>query len=151
MSGVWHTRYRNPDPEADHTQRWRSAKDSDTHLYNPTLAGPGSSEVWLVEGEFDALTLILCGIPGVVAIPGTSHTERFKREWKLLFDSAFVVVMFDNDQAGNDAASVAARAFAPRSAILQPPEGMDVNEYWLADPEGMQAAIAAVREENGLV
>ena len=148
LTGTWHTRYRNPHPQGQ-ADRWRSAKGAVSHLYNPTLAGPGSSVVWFAEGEIDTLTLVLHGL-GAVGLPGASLAANFRKEWKYLFDTGFVIVAFDNDEAGQAAAGKAAHVFAPRSTILRLPEGMDISDYWISDPDGLKGAIMQVRQENGL-
>jgi hypothetical protein len=145
-TGTWHTRYRNPRPTGPQ-DRWRSSKGASTHLYNPTLAGPHTPEIWLCEGEMDTLTLVHLGLHAV-GVPGV---KAFRKEWKPLFEEGFVIVAFDNDEAGNEAAAKAARAFHPSSAVFQPPTGLDLNDWWVKDPDTMVDVIEEFRTELGMV
>jgi len=150
LTGLWGTRYRNPGGTGP--DRYRSSKGWGTHLYNPTLAGPNTNEVWLAEGEFDTLTLVYLGLRAV-GLPGvTEKGPTMRKEWKLLFETAFVVVAFDNDQTGQGAAQRAAQVFNPNSAIFtpHPPEGNDLNDWLVHDEAGLRAAILAFRQEHGL-
>jgi hypothetical protein len=150
LTGIWQTRYRNPDPDAARSDRWRSQRSAGKRLYNPRLVGPNVSEVWLCEGEIDTLTLVYLGC-NAVGIPGVDEGGKsFAKHWKLLFDTAFVIVAFDGDDVGQAAAVKAARTFDPDSAILTPPDGMDISEWWVADPEGLQDAIESIRKDCGL-
>jgi hypothetical protein len=149
VTGTWLTRYRNPDANAN--PRWLVETGSETHLYNPTLAGPDAGEIWFAEGEMDTLTLVALGLRAV-GLPGASLGHSFKRSWKLLYEGAFVIVALDNDEAGQKAANKLLAAFAPNSALFPFPEqGIDINDWWLNDPDGLQAAIHDIRREHKLV
>ncbi len=148
LTGIWHTRFRNP--EANDGRRWMVEPGTGTHLYNPTLAGPDASEIWFTEGEVDTLTLAALGLRAI-GLPGAALGSSFRREWKFLFDGAFIVVAFDNDEAGQEAAKKVKHAFEPQSALFLPPEGMDINDWWLDDPDGLRQAIYEFRLEHKLV
>jgi hypothetical protein len=143
LSGLWHTRYRNP---GKGTPKYWQPPGTDVHLYNPMRLGPNADLVVFTEGEVDCLVLCFLGYPAV-GIPGTqSSAERFKRSWRLLFTDARVVVAFDNDAPGQEAANRLADAFEPLSRVLVPPPGLDVNEWFLGDREGLVGALDALLE-----
>ena len=149
LSGVWHVRFRNPG--VDGPKYW-AAPGSGTHLYNPLHLGPNADEVWFAEGEFDTLSLIAAGYPAI-GIPGASIAKKvFASEWRLLFDTAQVVVGFDPDETGEAAAVRFGQAFAPRSTIFERyPEGVaDWNDWWRQDPDGMKESLERFREGWGL-
>ena len=150
LSGIWHTRYRAPLGH-DGPKYWQP-KGTSVHLYNPLHLGPNADEVWFAEGEMDTLTLIAADLPAI-GIPGASSAKNvFASEWKLLFDTATIVVAFDNDDAGQKAGLRVAAAFAPHSHIFNRyPDGMnDWNEWWVDDADGMRQTLRRFREENGL-
>ena len=149
LSGVWHVRYRNVGTEGP---KYFAPAGSSTHLYNPLHLGPNADEVWFAEGEFDTLALIAAGQPAI-GIPGARVAKKvFASEWRLLFDSAQVVVGFDPDEAGEAASVRLAQAFAPRSTVFNRyPDGVgDWNDWWRTDPDGMIASLERFREGWGL-
>lgn len=146
LTGIWHTRYRNPG--VDGPKYW-APSGSGTHLYNPLRLGPNADVVWFAEGEIDCLVLVYLGYPAL-GIPGATIGARFHRSWKLLFDEAEIVVAFDNDEAGQAAAEKLCAVFSPHSHLFLPPEGMDINEWWLADPEGLREALGVFSDREGL-
>ena len=149
LSGVWHVRYRNPGSEGP---KYWAEPGSGTHLYNPLHLGPNADEVWFAEGEFDTLSLIAAGLPAI-GIPGASIAKKvFASEWRLLFDTAQIVVAFDPDETGEAAAVRLGQAFAPRSTIFNKyPDGVaDLNDWWQQDPDGMKEVLVRFREGWGL-
>lgn len=144
LSGTWYTTFRNPGVPG---KKYMKPPGSEAHLYNPLHLGPQADEVWMAEGELDALTLCYIGVPAV-AVPGATN---FKRKWVLLYEHATVVVAFDNDEPGQAAATKMADAFR-RGYIFRPPEEYnDLNE-WLVDvgPDEMKAAIDEWRQQEGI-
>lgn len=88
----------------------------------------GRGVVFLVEGPFDVIYLVQCGIKNVVAING-SHINGPQIE-KLLkwFDS--VVIVMDGDAAGGKATTRLEKVFAKRIhvATYAIPDGRDPNQ-----------------------
>jgi hypothetical protein len=95
---------------------------ADPHLYNPCVVGPGVPEVWITEGEFNALVLVELGYDAI-ATAGSSNAleggdpkekkknpERFRKSWSYLFDHSTVIVAFDNDESGRRDGRPLARA-----------------------------------------
>jgi hypothetical protein len=137
LTGVWYHRYRNPDPTG--TPKYWAPHGSATHLYNPSRLGPNSDVVFLTEGEIDCLVLAYLGFPAI-GIPGTGSAGRFRSAWRLLFDGAKIIVVTDSDPAGREAAERLVAAFEPDGVDLCPPDGMDVNDWFLADRDGLERA-----------
>lgn len=147
LTGLWQTRYRNPG--VDGPKYW-AAPGSGTHLYNPLRLGPNADVVWFTEGEIDCLTLVYLGLPAI-GIPGATIGARFHKSWKTLYDEAEVVVAFDNDEAGQGAAEKLAAAFAPHSHLFVPPDGMDINEWWIEDGPGLTSTAKGFAAQEGLI
>lgn len=140
LTGTWYSRYRNPDPEGQ--PKYWGRPGSGVHLYNPLRLGPNADKIVFTEGEIDCLTLVYLGFPAI-GIPGTGNTERFRGAWKLLFDGAWIVVAMDGDQAGRAASSKLLDAFEPNATVLDVPDGMDLNDWLLNDPEALIGAVRA--------
>lgn len=76
-------------------------------LFPPPESHDG--DVWLVEGEPDAITGITLGLP-VSGVPGSNG---WRGEWTARFKDRRVVVCFDCDGPGRNAAGKVALALAP--------------------------------------
>lgn len=79
-----------------------------------------AEKIYLCEGETDVITLIDAGMEsvpasGVVSIPSAS---TFSPSWAPLFAGKEVVLCFDNDAAGNQAANKIGRLLAPHVKVL---------------------------------
>lgn len=103
------------------------------HLYNASAAMPTlhRSQVFIVEGEYDAVIAWQAGLKAVAA-PGATN---WYPAWTFLFEEAEVVLAFDGDAAGVKGASELERALAVahvevRSVDL--PDGQDVSDLWAA-------------------
>lgn len=137
VTGIWKHRYKNMTPLG--LPKYLDEDGADVHLYNPQRLGPNVDALVLTEGEMDTLVLTYLGFPAV----GVSGTQAFRPAWKLLFQHALVVIAFDADKAGDEAAARALDEFAPRSARLRPPEGMDINDWYLDDRDQLTRAVHA--------
>jgi 5S rRNA maturation endonuclease (ribonuclease M5) len=73
--------------------------------------------VIVVEGFFDALKVYQAGHPGVVALMGSSFSQR--QSDLLLNHFASVTLMLDGDQAGRHAAEVMAQLLTPKVRVHQ--------------------------------
>jgi DNA primase len=110
-----------------------------TQLYGsrPTLFGAetlvGKSTVVLVEGEFDAMLLAqeAGDLVGVATTTGGAKTWR--REWAIhLIAATSILLAYDTDQTGNDAAAMMANELGSRTRRIAVPSGKDVTDYWKA-------------------
>ncbi len=78
--------------------------DGCTFLWRGELL-PAATDVYLTEGETDAISLIDSGIeqtPGNLVVAAPSATT-FKKEWAERFEGKSVTLCFDNDKAGENA------------------------------------------------
>ena len=129
------------------------------HLYNPGRLGPGTPEVWFAEGEFDTLTLAELGLD-TIGIHGTENVEADEAEdrevdpkkeaWSILFEGSFVVVAFDNDDSGVRAARRLARGLGGTVFDEWNDDYNDLNDWYIADAEGLDRAISRFRRRHGL-
>jgi len=135
-----------------------------THSYGspPRLYGldelveaPPGSEIVLCEGEWDCLLLRQTGF---LAVTGTHGAETFQREWLAYFKGRDVVVLYDCDEAGIQAASalvVPALALSEARSIknvVLPLAGSkaekDVTDYWRLHGEAWAAALRKLIDET---
>lgn len=149
-TGIHKHRYRNPDTGS--RPKYVDDPGADFHLYNPQLLGPGEDEIWFAEGEFDTLALIdqglkAIGIHGVSNVPDDDDDapSRFSRTWTLLFQDTICITMFDNDDAGRQAGRRLARGLDGEAFDEWDNDYGDVNEWHLADPEGLAASLGGFR------
>lgn len=151
-TGVWKTRYRNPNPEG--RPKYLDDPGATFHIYNPLKLGPGEPEVWFAEGEFDTLCLIEHGVPamgihGVSNVPDGerwSDTSGFRRSWALLFEDTKCVTMFDNDEAGRGAGRRLAAALGGVAFDDWDDQYSDINEWHRADGGSLGATLARFRD-----
>lgn len=133
--GVWYERTYRP----GRSPKYLSPKGVDPHMFNPLGLGPGAETVWLAEGEFDCLSLVVSGVPAV----GILGTGLFRREWALLFRSAQVVVAFDPDKAGDESAEKIIGLWpegqARRFRVPEPYE--DLNDWFSQNYEEFEEAV----------
>jgi DNA primase len=98
----------------------------DRNLFNVLdLKKPGDT-ICVAEGELDALTLSMCGLPAV-GVPGV---ENWKKHWaKVLEDFARILVFADGDKAGRKLGGFLAREV--RAIPIRMPDGSDVNSLYI--------------------
>jgi DNA primase len=94
-------------------------------------------EVWVTEGEFNAMTLIEHGCHAV-AIGGA---ENMKEHWRHLFYGTKLFLAFDGDATGRQASIKWARFLRqgkPRIeyVVVDLPDNEDINSLYLNDTEG---------------
>lgn len=137
--GVWYDRQRC---DAGCHPKYHTPPGQKAHLYNPLGLGPHSPEVWLAEGELDALSLVVVGVPAV-GIPGV---ENFRREWGLLFEGAEIVMALDPDDAGRKAMDQFSERFKEKGivySIFDPSPYEDLNHWFSEDREGFAQAVTS--------
>jgi len=100
----------------------------------------GRQRVFLVEGPFDWLTLLSWGL-SACALLGTQPGTRTLR---LLDRALSIVLVFDADEPGREAASGIASTLGGRAVVLTLPDGVkDVSELG-SRPDGRQAFFQAL-------
>ena len=92
-------------------------------MYNTMALLQQSRDVAITEGEIDAITAQLCGIPAV-GIPGSQAWKPHFREPFLGYANVFVLA--DGDDAGMAFARSIAKTL-PNSKVIPMPDGEDVN------------------------
>lgn len=143
--GRWRTtRYRSLPPM---DKAYMTVRGSGTHLYN--LAAAQNDVVAICEGELDALILQQLGQPAV-ALPGVT---QWQRQWRWLFRNCDLVYVI-TDHAPRDkeeARSAEVRAMNKMRAhigmvtdveAIEMPEGKDVNDLWLEDPDRLKELLS---------
>ncbi|ATW69352.1 DNA primase [Streptomyces phage Manuel] len=105
-------------------QHWQGLS---SNLYNVQALDGAGTAIAIAEGEIDALSSTLAGIP-CVGIPGATKWED---HWNLVFeDFTRVYVWQEGDEAGKKFADrVVMETNAIRVAL---PDGQDVNSLWTA-------------------
>lgn len=122
--------------EAGHP-KYLSQEGIQNHLFNVAALKADSSVLCVTEGEIDAITLDMCGIPAV----GVSGANAWEEHFKLcLEDFDTVYALGDGDAAGAKFSSFLAREVGARSIKL--PEGSDVNDVYRSG--GAQALRALI-------
>jgi replicative DNA helicase len=120
---------------------FRAVTGRDNPLYNDDAIVKDMEELFIVEGEADAITLINAGITNVIGVPGASMK---KAAWITKLDNAApkkMYLLYDNDKSGQEGA----RAFATRFGIerfrniVLPPfktksgaDGKDISEWLIS-------------------
>lgn len=135
--GEWYARIRC---NAGCHPKYSGPKGEPLHLYNPLGLGPQSGEVWIAEGEFDTLSLILAGAPAV----GILGTGGFKNHWALLFEGAVIVLALDPDKAGRERAEKMAQLWPDHQhliSVFDPSPYGDLNDWFKDDFDGFGEAV----------
>lgn len=116
-----------------HCMKYLPIEGFETNLFNVLDLGKPGDAVCVTEGELDAVTLSMCGIPAV-AVPGaTSWKRHFGR---CLDDFSKVFVLGDPDDAGK---GLNKKLISDVRAIpVRMPKGHDVNSLYM---EGGQDAL----------
>lgn len=92
-------------------------------LYNTHALTRYSRDMAITEGELDAITAELCGVP-TVGVPGAQMWKSHFRELFLGYRN--VNILSDGDEAGMDFARQVAKTL-PNARIIPMPDGEDVN------------------------
>ncbi len=134
--GSWYDRLYRPHGKP----KYESPKGSVAHLYNPEGYGPNVGEVWIAEGEFDCLSLLVAGVSAV----GVAGANNWKPEWCLLFEGARVILALDPDEAGQEAMNRIEGWFFRRGTRVDrfdPSPYGDLNDWFKDDRKGFTNAV----------
>jgi twinkle protein len=117
-------------PPAEKT--FRRVKGCKSILFNSDVIEKNRAEVYLCEGETDALTLHSAGIKNAIAT--TTGAGSFDAEWiDRLQDVKKVILIYDSDEPGQKGArEVARRLGYDRVFNVVLPDGQDVNDFFQA-------------------
>ncbi|AEJ93373.1 DNA primase [Mycobacterium phage SuperCallie99] len=105
------------------TPKYMTVAGDKPRLYNTAALARYSKDMAITEGEIDAITAELCGIPSVGA-PGSQMWKPHFRE--LFLGYRTVNILADGDDAGMEFAKSVAKTL-PNARIIPMPDGEDVN------------------------
>jgi DNA primase len=106
--------------------KYLSAEGAQTNLFNVLDLKKPSPFICVAEGEIDAMTLSMSGLPAV-GVPGVENWEKHFSRCLDDFDKVFSFA--DPDKAGRKFASFLAREV--RAVPVRLPEGEDVNSLYV--------------------
>ena len=108
---------------------FKRVSDCKSILFNVDCLA-GKKEIFAVEGEFDAITLLQAGFKNVIS--GTTGAGNFDPQWiDQLKRLSKIFLCYDPDEAGQKGArSLAKRLGYNRCFNVELPEGQDINEFF---------------------
>lgn len=95
-------------------------------LYNTLALLPQEPNIAITEGELDAISAQLSGVPAV-GVPGAESWQPHFREPFLGYETVFVLA--DGDEPGMRFANTVAKTL-PNAKVIPMPEGEDVNSIY---------------------
>lgn len=108
--------------------KYMKAKGFESNLYGVSSLAKADDWIAICEGELDALTLHICGIPAL-GIPGA---KNWKPHWNRIFsDFSRVYVFADGDGAGEELKDRAMHELGASGVYVRMPEGEDVNSLYV--------------------
>lgn len=97
---------------------------ADTHIFNTLDIQNSDDEISICEGELDAITAHLCGIPSI-GVPGV---QNWKDHYFRLLKGRKKIWMFaDGDSYGQGLAKKIADRMGDKVSVIKMPDGEDVN------------------------
>lgn len=97
------------------------------NLYHVMTYQTAGDFICLAEGELDALTLNVCGIPAF----GISGAGKWEKHWTSIMDDfEYVYVMVDGDEGGQKFLARVRKA-VPHAVAIQMPDEEDVNSMYV--------------------
>lgn len=111
--------------------KYRAPEGMDRTLYNVLDFKKQSDVIYICEGEFDALTLSLCGF-AAVAVPGVKNWKPHFTRCFLEYSQVFVVA--DGDEAGYRLGAFLSTEIKARA--VRPPKGEDINSIYVKGGAG---------------
>ncbi|ACE79983.1 DNA primase [Mycobacterium phage Pukovnik] len=105
------------------TPKYMTVAGDKPRLYNTPALTRYSRDMAITEGEIDAITAELCGIP-TVGVPGSQMWKPYFRELFLGYRN--VNILADGDEPGMEFAKQVAKTL-PNARIIPMPDGEDVN------------------------
>ena len=116
-------------------KRYLNEKGQPSPLFQPELLTTGEEPVFLLEGTFDALSAEELGYRAA-ALNGSGNREKAAAILRGLDNPAPILLLTDNDAAGDAWASALTGEFPWLYRCPPIPVGKDLNEYLCADREG---------------
>jgi twinkle protein len=108
---------------------FKRVPDCKSILFNADCL-PGQKEVFITEGEIDAITLVQAGFKNVIS--GTTGAGNFDPQWiDQLKRLSKIFLCYDPDEKGQKGArSLAKRLGYNRCLNVELPEGQDINDFF---------------------
>lgn len=104
--------------------KYRGHAGVGTHIFNTVDIQAADDEITICEGEIDAITAHLCGIPAI-GVPGV---QNWKDHYFRLLKGYKKIWMFaDGDSYGDGLAKKIADRMGDRLSVIKMPDGEDVN------------------------
>ena len=129
-------------------KRYLNEKGQPSPLFQPELLTAGGEEpVFLLEGAFDALSAEELGYRAA-ALNGAGNREKAAALLRGLDRPAPILLLTDNDAAGNAWAAALAEEFPWLYRCPGVPTGKDLNEFLCADREGAARFLAQAVEDH---
>lgn len=123
--------------EAGHG-KYTGLEGLETNLFNVMDTKKSADAICVCEGELDAITLSMCGIPAV-AVPGATAWK--KHYGRCLEDFTRVLVLGDPDDAGKGLNKKLIHDV--RAVPVRLPKGEDVNSLYVKEgPDGLRKLIS---------
>lgn len=95
-------------------KKFHQEKDAEQVLFGRDMIGEGVSELIIVEGEIDCLTLRQMGFGNVVSVPsGAGNLDWIEVEWEWLDSFDAIYLGLDVDKAGEEAVAKIAQRIGP--------------------------------------
>lgn len=116
----------------DVTPKYMTIAGDHARLFNTNALNNYSVDMSITEGELDAITATLAGVPAV-GMPGAQTWKPFMAE--LFLGYRYVNILADGDDPGMDFARQVAKTL-PNSRIIQMPTGLDVNSMVVSQGAG---------------
>lgn len=111
-----------------------------TNLYHVQSIEAAGEWIAVAEGEIDALTLNIAGIPAV----GISGVKNWQEWWSLIFDDFSRVYFFqDGDEAGEGLADKVQHEINSPVVVIKMPPKEDVNSIYAK--QGPEALVRMIR------
>ncbi|QFP95539.1 DNA primase [Mycobacterium phage GaugeLDP] len=120
------------------TPKYMTMPGDKPRLYNTAALARYSRDMAITEGELDAITAELCGIP-TVGVPGAQMWKPHFRELFLGYRN--VNILADGDEPGMEFAKSVAKTL-PNARIIPMPDGEDVNS--LVTAQGKDALLERI-------
>lgn len=125
------------------TPKYMTVAGDRPRLYNTTALLERSPIAAITEGEIDAITAYMCGIP-TVGVPGAEAWKPHFREPFLGYRE--VLILADGDDAGMSFANTVAKTL-PNAKIIPMPDGQDVNDVFVNNQKnGLKRGAQALLE-----
>ena len=109
--------------------KYNSLEADRPRMFNTKALVETSPSIAICEGELDAITAEVCGVPAV-GIPGAQLWKPAFRDVFLGYETVWILA--DGDEAGRHLAATIKKEL-PNSKHIPMPSGLDVNDVYLRD------------------